>query len=178
MSTGVLIFVLVLVTLLVITAVVLRLRAPSLEDPVFGKLRRPISAWEGRVHFAPEGREVDVYIEADEKTGPDAMHHAFWEKLVKRYPKLRPELVAAIEKTLSGKDFLLGEGIGELRLNSVELPPVKGGEWSLSFLAQDGGYHYVFYMLLEKFAVVEVDYGYGSDETRDEAERRLGETQE
>ena len=173
MSTGVLIFVLVLVALLAVLAIVLRLRVPSLEDPVFGKLRRPTSAWEGRVHFAPEDREVDVFIEADEKTGPDAKHHAFWQKLMEKYPKLRPKIAAAIEKTLSGTDFLLGDGIGELSLNSVELPSVRGGEWSLSFLAEDGAYHYVFYVLLEKFSVVEVDYGYGSDETRREADRRL-----
>ena len=175
MSLGLVIFVLVLVALLVGVAVVSRLLEQSLDDPVFGKLRRPIGAWEGRVHFAPEGREVDVYIEADEKTGPDATHHAFWEELVARYPELRSELAAAIEETLSGTDFLLGEGIGELRLKSIELPPVKGEKWSLSFLAQDGTYHYVFYITLENFAVVEVDYGYGSDDTRSEAERRLGE---
>lgn len=149
-----------------------------IDDTVFGRLEWAIGAWHGQVFFEPENRQVTVAIEAESKTEPPAAaDHAFWHRLLARYPALHPHLARAARETVGADDgFLLGDGVGELTLQAIGLPDHHGEtdtSWSLSFVAEDGPYRYRIEVTLEDFTITDVDHGYATDATRREADRRV-----
>jgi hypothetical protein len=68
---------------------------PSLDDPIFGRLRYRRGIWEGRVYFEPVDAEVRVDIRAGTAGPTDAQRERF-QVLGRRYP----EVVALIERPM------------------------------------------------------------------------------
>lgn len=119
---------------------------PGSPDPrarsAFGDLRylRDARFWEGKVAFAPAGRDVEVLISGP-ATGPTGEQRAFLAELERRYHVLwrtiKDRLVAEASNTAA-------DGHLEFELVGLDIPETPGpdAEWELAYEARPPSGHF------------------------------------
>lgn len=117
-------------------------RPIRLRDPRFGDLRylRDARFWEGKVAFAPVGREVEVLISGP-ATGPTDEQRSFLAELERRYDGLWPGIK---DKLLLEARDTAADGPLEFELVGLDVPEKPGpdGEWELSYEARPASWHF------------------------------------
>jgi hypothetical protein len=118
--------------------------SPCIEDPVFGKLHfQSVGFWEGRCHFPPVAKEIDITVDAD-LSGPTELHRRFFNEQCERWPSLlqsSQELFMEPAKSWIDDfspnrlwDYLDLEGIG------VPNPTWEEPSWEATFWCDDAGH--------------------------------------
>lgn len=149
-------------------------KPPKIEDPVFGEMEGFLSSWSCTTFFPPENHDIELWLETEDGEPPGERHHRLWRELVEDFPTRRPEWLEEIRRR-ADPEVLLGDGIQEIRLTSVEFPLEEDAFWTLEFSATDGTHRYNVGIEVENGSVIEVDIGPADDETRREGDRRLRE---
>lgn len=100
-------------------------------DPTFGKLTYMGGYWEGLGWFAPEGCEIEFFIDADEH-GPGARNREAYDILCAQFPALKMAAVAAIQAAARQGDGPASVP-GDLTVTGLDVPsaPLPDASWTM-----------------------------------------------
>ena len=124
--------------------------APTLDDPVFGRLRFQAtpdparSYWEGTATFAPVGGEVEVFVDAGIE-GPGERQRLLYRSIEARYAELRAALAPLLERAY--REWIEREPPADVwsafTLGAVAVPrsEAPGMEWELVYDCRDDEDH-------------------------------------
>lgn len=108
----------------------------KVSDPVFGDLSYMGGYWEGKGIFPATGSPIEWFVDAGED-GPGEPQRALFGRLVERYPKLLPAVLAALAEHIAAwRDESSSQDLSSsLRLVAVSIPESESPamEWDLSF---------------------------------------------